>query len=193
MKSKLLRLWGSPLIAALALAAFFLWCAFLTPLLNALDFVCLFALPLLWVTLMLSIAGQIIRRKYLFAAVTALLFLLIVSNGLRLARWYDNLHLRILAPGMQAAAEQLFESYRDLPSGKAFLVLLPPQQHALSYRGVVQIARNNEQLSVTFRFANERDRRRHYFVYHQTPNPNWRIEQENGRYYITPQLQFAPE
>ena len=60
-----------------------------------------------------GIIGLFLNRRYWLAAVSLVLLFAILLSGIPLARFYENMRLKILRPQMQSTAEELFSQYED--------------------------------------------------------------------------------
>ncbi len=95
--------WVFPLLAAL-----FLWFLLLSPIMPF-PFLFAFALASLFPLVALyGIIGLFLKQQYRLAAVSLVLLFAILLSGVPLARFYENMRLKILRPQMQSTAEELF-------------------------------------------------------------------------------------
>ena len=141
---------------------------------------CLFPAVLLCGFLILhGIIGLFLNRRYWLAAVSLVLLFAILLSGVPLARFYENMRLKILRPQMQSTAEELFSQYEDQLAKDESITIpvkLPFTRRFLSRNGIVLLRPSEKQGFLACFYASRLFSLPSYFVYQSQPNPNWRTE-----------------
>ena len=147
-----------------------------------------------------GIIGLFLNRRYWLAAVSLVLLFAILLSGIPLARFYENMRLKILRPQMQSVAEELFSQYED-QLAKSESITIPVKlslsRRFLSRNGIVLLEPSKTQGFLSY-FCHYRSiDATSYFVYQSQPNPNWRTDTApfdysgNFGYYIDEHLYFV--
>ena len=184
--------WIFPMLAAL-----FLWFLLLSPIMPF-PFLFAFALASLFPLVALyGIIGLFLNWRYWLAAVSLVLLFAILLSGIPLARFYENMRLKILRPQMQSVAEELFSQYEDQLAKDESITIpvkLPFTRRFLSRNGIVLLEPSKNQGFLAY-FCHYRSiDATSYFVYQSQPNPNWRTDTApfdysgNFGYYIDEHL-----
>ena len=160
-----------------AARALFLWFLLLSPIMP---FLFAFALASLFPLVALyGIIGLFLKQQYRLAAVSLVLLFAILLSGVPLARFYENMRLKILRPQMQSTAEELFSQYEDQLAKSESITIpvkLPFTRRFLSRNGIVLLEPSKTQGFLAY-FCHYRSvDATSYFVYQSQPNPNWRTE-----------------
>ena len=147
-----------------------------------------------------GIIGLFLNRRYWLAAVSLVLLFAILLSGVPLARFYENMRLKILRPQMQSTAEELFSQYEDQLAKSESITIpvkLPFTRRFLSRNGIVLLEPSKTQGFLAY-FCHYRSvDATSYFVYQSQPNPNWRTDTApfdysgNFGYYIDEHLYFV--
>ncbi len=126
-----------------------------------------------------GIIGLFLNRRYWLAAVSLVLLFAILLSGVPLARFYENMRLKILRPQMQSVAEELFSQYEDQLAKDESITIpikLSLSRRFLSRNGIVLLEPSKSQGFLAY-FCHYRSvDATSYFVYQSQPNPNWRTE-----------------
>ena len=147
-----------------------------------------------------GIIGLFLNRRYWLAAVSLVLLFAILLSGIPLARFYENMRLKILRPQMQSVAEELFSQYEDQLAKDESITIpvkLSLSRRFLSRNGIVLLEPSKTQGFLAY-FCHYRSvDATSYFVYQSQPNPNWRTESAPfdysncSGYYIDEHLYFV--
>ena len=147
-----------------------------------------------------GIIGLFLNWRYWLAAVSLVLLFAILLSGIPLARFYENMRLKILRPQMQSTAEELFSQYEDQLAKDESITIpvkLSLSRRFLSRNGIVLLEPSKTQGFLAY-FCHYRSiDATSYFVYQSQPNPNWRTESApfdysgNFGYYIDEHLYFV--
>ena len=147
-----------------------------------------------------GIIGLFLNRRYWLAAVSLVLLFAILLSGIPLARFYENMRLKILRPQMQSVAEELFSQYEDQLAKDESITIpvkLSLSRRFLSRNGIVLLRLSEKQGFLAYFYASRLFSLPSYFVYQSQPNPNWRTEPApfdysgNFGYYIDEHLYFV--
>ena len=147
-----------------------------------------------------GIIGLFLNRRYWLAAVSLVLLFAILLSGIPLARFYENMRLKILRPQMQSVAEELFSQYEDQLAKDESITIpvkLPFTRRFLSRSGIVLLRPSEKQGFLACFYASRLFSLPSYFVYQSQPNPNWRTDTApfdysgNFGYYIDEHLYFV--
>ena len=126
-----------------------------------------------------GIIGLFLNWRYWLAAVSLVLLFAILLSGIPLARFYENMRLKILRPQMQSVAEELFSQYEDQLAKSESITIpikLPFTRRYLSRNGEVLLRTSENQGFLACFYASRLFSLPSYFVYQSQPNPNWRTE-----------------
>ena len=126
-----------------------------------------------------GIIGLFLKQQYRLAAVSLVLLFAILLSGVPLARFYENMRLKILRPQMQSTAEELFSQYEDQLAKSESITIpvkLPFTRRFLSRSGIVLLRPSEKQGFLACFYASRLFSLPSYFVYQSQPNPNWRTE-----------------
>ena len=180
--------------------ALFLWFLLLSPIMPF-PFLFAFALASLFPLVALyGIIGLFLNWRYWLAAVSLVLLFAILLSGVPLARFYENMRLKILRPQMQSVAEELFSQYEDQLAKDESITIpikLSFTRRFLSRNGIVLLRPSEKQGFLACFYASRLFSLPSYFVYQSQPNPNWRTESApfdysgNFGYYIDEHLYFV--
>ena len=192
--------------------ALFLWFLLLSPIMPF-PFLFAFALASLFPLVALyGIIGLFLNWRYWLAAVSLVLLFAILLSGIPLARFYENMRLKILRPQMQSVAEELFSQYEDQLAKDESITIpvkLSLSRRFLSRNGIVLLEPSKTQGFLAYYchyrsidatscfYASRLFSLPSYFVYQSQPNPNWRTESApfdysgNFGYYIDEHLYFV--
>ncbi len=144
-----------------------------------------------------GIIGLFLKQQYRLAAVSPVLLFAILLSGIPLARFYENMRLKILRPQMQSVAEELFSQYEDQLAKDESITIpvkLSLSRRFLSRNGIVLLRLSEKQGFLAYFYASRLFSLPSYFVYQSQPNPNWRTEPApfdysgNFGYYIDEHL-----
>ena len=126
-----------------------------------------------------GIIGLFLKQQYRLAAVSLVLLFAILLSGVPLARFYENMRLKILRPQMQSVAEELFSQYEDQLAKDESITIpvkLPFTRRFLSRSGIVLLRPSEKQGFLACFYASRLFSLPSYFVYQSQPNPNWRTD-----------------
>lgn len=197
--SRFARIFGNPLWAVFALIGLFGLLFFAVPLYAACRITLFLQLAVFIIAIsLLAALGLFQRRRFKTLCAFLLLALLLVMSAARITSLYDALKFQILAPRMQAAAEQLFQTHAVQITATPRAVSLPEDQRGLSANGCVYLSKTTQQGETVLlaRFAQYHTERTGdvSIVYQNKPNANWRtpslsseaaIRYQNEQFYLS--------